>query len=625
MSGLEKINATLHWLSGLSERVPGAAMVGRYIQRSHQNDPVRTALEIGLALFAIRYFLASRKAVSKRTYVPFTEKEVDELVEDWYPEPLVPESLDLVQRMQLSRNPILVGANGPKTHITSPPPLYPVAADDASPHSPSSPGTDSASLVTSSSDLSSDGELIAPHNAIPPHYSVSKAFEPIDYAAFSTKEVVNFALPSLYSFDQRPEVKANAIRITREYGVGVCGPTGFYGYLDVQISLEKRMAAFLGTEDVVIYTQALATATSVLPAFCKRGDIVVADQSVNFAIQKGIQISRCTAHYFAHNDLRDLENILEKVYTSSLKRKPLTRHFLVIEGIYDATGQIPNVPEILKLAKKYKFRIILDQTWSLGVLGDKGKGILSRYNIDPTDIDITIGSLAHSLGSGGGFCAGSNDVVAHQRINSPAVVFSAALPAVLANSAEKSLDLLESEGDKLLADLQKNIQAVRAVLSKVSNLIKIMSDPDSPLIIVQVKHEVLISVLKRRGPLVPEISYDETFEVNGLGQLKRRVSAGKIPLPFSLSGKSTTHRRRRALSNSKVTYDAERVILQEIIDLCLQDGVLLSRQIAIESLERRPIKPALKIIVPQGLTVKECEKSANVVKSALQKVLGKKH
>lgn len=117
---------------------------------------------------------------------------------------------------------------------------------------------------------------------------------------------------------------------------------------DVHIQLEKDIADFLGTESAILYSQAFSTISSVIPAFCKRGDVIVADRGVNFAIQKGLQISRCTIRWFDHNDMSSLEHVLESVEKERRKKKgPLTRRFIVTEGIFDHDGEMSDLPKLV--------------------------------------------------------------------------------------------------------------------------------------------------------------------------------------------------------------------------------------------------------------------------------------
>jgi serine palmitoyltransferase len=115
------------------------------------------------------------------------------------------------------------------------------------------------------------------------------------------------------------------------------------------MDLERDIAAFLGTEASILYSQAFATISSVIPAFCKRGDIIVLDRGVNFAIHKGAQLSRSTLRYYDHNDLKSLEEVLQAIdRDQKKKRAPLTRRFIVTEGIFENDGQVLDLPKLVR-------------------------------------------------------------------------------------------------------------------------------------------------------------------------------------------------------------------------------------------------------------------------------------
>jgi 7-keto-8-aminopelargonate synthetase-like enzyme len=143
-------------------------------------------------------------------------------------------------------------------------------------------------------------------------------------------------------------LKEKAIQTLRTYGVGPCGPPGFYGTQDVHMKTEADIAAFLGAPACIVYAQAFSTISSVIPAFSKRGDTIVADKAVNHAIRKGIQISRSTVRWYEHNDMEDLERVLAKVVKEQGK-KPLTRRFIITEGLFENVGDMVDLPQIVSI------------------------------------------------------------------------------------------------------------------------------------------------------------------------------------------------------------------------------------------------------------------------------------
>ena len=161
------------------------------------------------------------------------------------------------------------------------------------------------------------------------------------------RTVINLASYNFYNFVSNEALKEKAIQTLRTYGVGPCGPPGFYGTQDVHMKTEADVASFLGTPACIIYAQAFSTISSVIPAFSKRGDIIVADKGVNYAIRKGIQISRSMVRWYEHNDMGDLERVLSKI-TKEQARKPLTRRFIITEGLFETGGDMVDLPKIVR-------------------------------------------------------------------------------------------------------------------------------------------------------------------------------------------------------------------------------------------------------------------------------------
>lgn len=111
---------------------------------------------------------------------------------------------------------------------------------------------------------------------------------------------------------------------------------------------EADIAAHLGTAACIIYAQAFSAISSVIPAFSKRGDIIIADKAVNYSIRKGLQISRSTVRWFEHNDMEDLERVLQRV-TKEQAKKPLTRRFIITEGLFENVGDCVNLPKVVSI------------------------------------------------------------------------------------------------------------------------------------------------------------------------------------------------------------------------------------------------------------------------------------
>ena len=406
--------------SAAFQRIPGSSIFIRYIQSSYQDDPVRSAVELFLVIFAVRYLLAPSYSTNKAKHVPLTEDEIDDLVEDWTPEPLANEESEL-ERIENDRRPVIAGPAGPKTKL------------------------------------------------------------------INGKTVTNLASYNHYNFSMNQDLVNKAVSTVRTYGVGPCSPPGFYGTQDVHMKSEADIAAHLGVPACIIYAQSFSTISSVIPAFSKRGDIIVADKAVNYPIRKGLQISRSQVRWYEHNDMADLERVLQRVVKEG-QGKPLTRRFIVTEGLFENVGDVVDLPKLIELKLKYKFRVILDETWSYGILGRSGRGVTEQQNVDPENVDLLVGGLAGALASGGGFCAGSTEVVEHQRLSAASYTFSAALPALLATTASETVTLLQ-EQPAIIEGLRENIRTMRAQLDPRSEWARCTSDVEAPVMLLVLKSE----------------------------------------------------------------------------------------------------------------------------------------
>ena len=279
-----------------------------------------------------------------------------------------------------------------------------------------------------------------------------------------SKEVVNFSSYDFLDLATRKSIKEMAVKTLGDYGCGSCGPRGFYGTFDAHLNLENALAKFYGTDGAIIYSDTVSTSSSVVPAFAKRGDLIVCDDGVASPILVGLRLSRAKIIYFKHNDMKDLERVLQKVakgYAKSARKLDSQRRFIVVEGLYRDYGDFCPLKKILEFKETYKYRVVVDDSYGCFACGN-GAGVLDVAGVQTKDVDIFVGSMATTLGSVGGFCAGSTEVIAHQRLSGAGYVFSASQPPFTCTSAESALKLVSSKaGGESRAELKSNIRDLR--------------------------------------------------------------------------------------------------------------------------------------------------------------------
>ncbi|PIA39034.1 hypothetical protein AQUCO_02700304v1 [Aquilegia coerulea] len=408
-------------------------------------------------LLVVIVFLLLQKSY-KPPKRPLTEKEIDELCEDWVPESLIPPTTEEVK----FESSVLESAAGPHTVVNG-------------------------------------------------------------------RDVVNFASANYLGLVGHEKLMESCTAALEKYGVGSCGPRGFYGTIDVHLDCEARVAKFLGTPDSILYSYGISTMFSAIPAFCKKGDVIVADAGVHWAIQNGLHLSRSTIVYFKHNDMESLECTLEKI-TRENKRASKVRRYIVVEAVYQNSGQIAPLDVIIRLKEKFRFRVMLDESNSFGVLGNSGRGLTEHYGVPVEKIDIITASMGHALATDGGFCTGSVRVVDHQRLSSSGYVFSASLPPYLASAAITAIDVLE-ENPHLITTLRKNIALLCKGLSTIPCL-SVVSNPLSPLVYVKLSRST--GSFQGDSRLVETIADHMLKEDCVLVTTSRRSKLDKCTLPAGI-------------------------------------------------------------------------------------------
>ncbi|KDD71868.1 class I/II aminotransferase, partial [Helicosporidium sp. ATCC 50920] len=253
--------------------------------------------------------------------------------------------------------------------------------------------------------------------------------------------LLNFASTDFLGMSTLDSIRAECKRAIAKYGVGSCGPRGFYGTVDVHLSLEERVARLMGVPEAILYSFDGATLPSILPAFANARDLIVVDDAANYGVQSGCTLSRARVLRFKHNDMEDLERVLTEVAKEDRrKKKPLNRRFIAVEGVYANTGEVAPLAAIARLKDRFKYRLVVDESFGLGVLGDRARGAHELAGLDHDQVDIVGASLSHAAGSVGGFCTGEREMVDHQRLSGLGYCFSASSPPYTAVAASAALD-----------------------------------------------------------------------------------------------------------------------------------------------------------------------------------------
>lgn len=255
-----------------------------------------------------------------------------------------------------------------------------------------------------------------------------------------------------------PRVKEAAIKAVEKYGTGCSGSRYLTGTLDLHVQLEARLAKFFGTEAVLLYSTGYQTAQGIIPTLVQRGEFVVSDKDNHACIVAGqIMAKGATADLvrYKHNDMNDLERVLQKIPLEAGK-------LIVSDGVFSTGGEIVDLPTLVSLAKKYNAKTLIDDAHAVGVIGKGGKGTASEFNLE-NEVDLTMGTFSKTFASLGGFVAGKERVINFLKHQSSALIFSASPTPAAVAAALAALDILEKEPYHV-AKLISNAEKVRSEL-----------------------------------------------------------------------------------------------------------------------------------------------------------------
>ncbi len=252
-----------------------------------------------------------------------------------------------------------------------------------------------------------------------------------------------------------PFVKESAIKAIEKYGSGCSGSRYLTGTLDLHQELEYRLAKFLGTESVLLFSTGFQTALGVIAGLAGKGDYVISDKENHASILTASLLAKgsfAELVRFRHNDMDDLEQVLSKIPDSAGK-------LVVTDGIFSVTGEVCNLPEIVRISKKYGARVLVDDAHATGVIGDGGRGTASHYNL-VQETDLVMGTFSKTFASLGGFVGGNARVIDFLKHQSPALIFSASPTPASCAAAIAALTILE-EQPELVEVLRKNTDFMR--------------------------------------------------------------------------------------------------------------------------------------------------------------------
>ena len=352
-----------------------------------------------------------------------------------------------------------------------------------------------------------------------------------DRATIGGKEYVNFCSYNYLGMSGDPVVVEAAREAVTKFGASVSASRLVSGQKTIHGELETAIAEFIGTEDSIVFVGGHSTNETVIGHLFGSGDLILHDALSHNSILQGAILSGARRRPFPHNDWQECQRILDKV------RHEYRRVLIVVEGVYSMDGDFPELPRFVEIKKKHKTFMMVDEAHSIGTMGLHGRGMSEHFGLDPRDVDMWMGTLSKSLGSCGGYIAGSSELVEYLKFTAPGFVYSVGLSPPNTAAALAALNLLQEEPERV-ARLAENSRLFLR-LAKQAGLDTGMSNntPVVPVITGNSAHALQLShALFERGinvqpilvPVVEESAARLRFFVTSMHtdeQIRTTVSA----------------------------------------------------------------------------------------------------
>ena len=333
------------------------------------------------------------------------------------------------------------------------------------------------------------------------------------------REMGMYASYSYLGLIGHPRINKAAKTAIDKYGTGTHGVRSLAGTLTLHKELEDTIAEFKGTQAAVTYSSGYATNLTVVSTLLSRGDYVISDKLNHASIVDGCLMSGAKFLRFRHNDMASLEQRLMQVPADKTK-------LVIADAVFSMDGDIIDFPEVVKLCKKFKAWLMIDEAHSVGVLGKTGRGIEEHFGLEGT-IDIKMGTLSKTIPSVGGYIAGDKDLIEYLRHASRAYIFSAALPPSQTAAAKAAFEIIDEEHwrvEKLKENTRQFIEGLQrrgldTMLTETAIVPVLCGSDENAFAMTSAAQHKDVFVLPVVSPAVPP----------GLARLRATVTAAHEP------------------------------------------------------------------------------------------------
>lgn len=288
------------------------------------------------------------------------------------------------------------------------------------------------------------------------------------------KEKIMIGSNNYLGLAQDPRVVEAACEATRKFGAGCTGSRLLNGTISLHNELEEALADFLQREAVILFSTGFFANQGALAALTEGDDFILCDKENHASIIEGCQVAPAKLIPYRHNSAEVLRN--------RLKRLPAEAGKLVImDGVFSMSGDIADLPPMIKAAKEFGAALYVDEAHSLGVVGPEGRGIVHHFGAND-EVDIVMGTFSKSLGSMGGFIAGSAEMVEFLKHKARCMIFTASLAPAVVGGVLKALEIMRAEPERI-DQLWKNTRKMHDGFKQIGFKIGTTQTPIVPILI----------------------------------------------------------------------------------------------------------------------------------------------
>ena len=311
------------------------------------------------------------------------------------------------------------------------------------------------------------------------------------------KTFLSFCSNNYLGLANNPSVVKAVKDAVEEYGWGAGASRLVSGNMTLHETLENVISRFKGKEAALVFPTGYMANLGAISSLVSKGDLVICDKLNHASIIDGCRLSGADFRVYAHCDMEKLENILRK--SSRYNRK-----LIVTDSVFSMDGDLAPLPDIVRIAGKYKAMVMVDEAHGTGVFGRNGRGVVEHFNLN-NEIDIIMGTLSKAIGSLGGYVTGDNDLINYLRNKARSFMYTTALPPAVCAASIAAINLIKGD-PSIRESLWHNVRFINDNLKLLNfNLISSES-PIIPILVGDAQKAVDMSkLLYERGILIPAI------------------------------------------------------------------------------------------------------------------------